>query len=175
MGPAYNEFFRVVVEILFDEGRRVHRIEELVHVAQFQTYGVRMPPVRGRSLTMKNAYENLCYLRFCQYRLCVSRVVPGFLSDSEIAQVVTFLNHIDNLPLCDSTGAAQARWLKPSREPFPAGAKAARGCRSYDLAGSYRLPGFVSTASAAESFRSLCGSVRRAPVWVVMSMRSSMS
>ena len=28
----------------------------------------------------------------------------------------------------------------------------------------YRLPAFVSTASAAESFRSRCGSVRGAPV-----------
>src|ERR1019366_931512 len=47
LGPAYDEFFRVVVEILFNERRRVHRIEELVHVAQFQTYGVRMPTVRS--------------------------------------------------------------------------------------------------------------------------------
>jgi hypothetical protein len=31
------------------------------------------------------------------------------------------------------------------------------------LTGGYRLPGFVSTASAAESFRSRCGSVRKAP------------
>jgi hypothetical protein len=30
--------------------------------------------------------------------------------------------------------------------------------------GCYRLPGLVSTASAAESFRSRCGSVRGAPV-----------
>ncbi len=29
----------------------------------------------------------------------------------------------------------------------------------------YRLPGFVSTASAAESFRSRCGSVRGEPVF----------
>jgi len=47
LGPAYDEFFRVVVEILFNEWRRVHRIEELVHVAQFQTYGVRMTLVRS--------------------------------------------------------------------------------------------------------------------------------
>jgi hypothetical protein len=32
------------------------------------------------------------------------------------------------------------------------------------LTGCYRLPGFSSTASAAESFRSRCGSVRGAPV-----------
>src|ERR1700730_13026013 len=32
------------------------------------------------------------------------------------------------------------------------------------FAGSYRLLGFLSRASAAESFRSRCGSVRRAPV-----------
>jgi hypothetical protein len=32
------------------------------------------------------------------------------------------------------------------------------------LPGCYHLPGFVSTASAAESFRSRCGSVRKAPV-----------
>jgi hypothetical protein len=48
LGPAYDELFRVVVvEILFNEWRRVHRIEELVHVAQFQTYGVRMTLVRS--------------------------------------------------------------------------------------------------------------------------------
>ena len=35
LGPAYDEFFRVLVEVLFNERRRVHRIEELVHVAQF--------------------------------------------------------------------------------------------------------------------------------------------
>src|ERR1019366_9696005 len=43
--PAYDEFFRVVVEIFFDKWRRVHRIEELVCVAQFQAYGVRVCPV----------------------------------------------------------------------------------------------------------------------------------
>jgi hypothetical protein len=32
------------------------------------------------------------------------------------------------------------------------------------LTDCYRLPGFVSRASAAESFRSRCGSVRGAPV-----------
>jgi len=48
--PAYDEFFRVVVEILFNERRRVHRIEELVQVAQFQAYGVGVPPVRRGSV-----------------------------------------------------------------------------------------------------------------------------
>ena len=33
------------------------------------------------------------------------------------------------------------------------------------LAGCRRLEAFISTASAADSFRSRCGSVRRAPVW----------
>jgi len=47
LSPAHDEFFRIVVEILFNERRRVHRIEELVHVAQFQTYGVGMPTVRS--------------------------------------------------------------------------------------------------------------------------------
>src|ERR1019366_10814488 len=43
--PAYDEFLRVVVEIFFDEWRRVHRIEELVCVAQLQAYGVQVCPV----------------------------------------------------------------------------------------------------------------------------------
>src|ERR1035437_1141525 len=53
LGPAYDEFFRVVVEILFNEGRRVHRIEELVHVAQLQTYGVRMLPILSSKMHTK--------------------------------------------------------------------------------------------------------------------------
>ena len=43
--PAHDEFFRIVVEVFFNERRRVHRIEELVCVAQFQAYGVRVCPV----------------------------------------------------------------------------------------------------------------------------------
>jgi hypothetical protein len=50
LGPTHNEFFRVVVEILFDERRRVHRIEELIHVVQFQADAVRVLPVRGGSV-----------------------------------------------------------------------------------------------------------------------------
>jgi len=45
LGPAYDELLRVVVEILFNERRRVHRIEELVRIAQFQAYGVRVRSV----------------------------------------------------------------------------------------------------------------------------------
>ena len=45
LGPAYDEFFRVVVKILFNERRRVHRIEKLICVAQLQANGVRVPPV----------------------------------------------------------------------------------------------------------------------------------
>ena len=45
-----HTFFRVVVEILFNEWRRIHRVEELVYVPQFQTYGVRMPTVRSGSV-----------------------------------------------------------------------------------------------------------------------------
>ncbi len=41
LGPAYDEFFCVVVQILRNERRRVHRIEKLGHFAQFQTYDVR--------------------------------------------------------------------------------------------------------------------------------------
>jgi hypothetical protein len=47
--PAYDEFFRIVIEVLFNEGGRVHRIEELVHIAQFHTYGVRMLSLRSGS------------------------------------------------------------------------------------------------------------------------------
>ena len=32
--PTDDEFLRVVIEILFMEGRRIHRIEQLVEVAQ---------------------------------------------------------------------------------------------------------------------------------------------
>src|SRR5208337_973127 len=49
LGPAYDEFFCVVVEILFNKRRRVHRIEQLARVAHFQAYDVRMPPVRRGS------------------------------------------------------------------------------------------------------------------------------
>jgi len=34
--PAHNEFFRFVVQILFDERGRVHRVEELAKVAELQ-------------------------------------------------------------------------------------------------------------------------------------------
>jgi hypothetical protein len=47
MGPAYDEFLGVGVELLFNEWRRVHRIEKLAHVAQFQFYGMQMPAVGG--------------------------------------------------------------------------------------------------------------------------------
>jgi hypothetical protein len=43
--PAHDEFFRIVVEVFFNERRRVHRIEELARIAQFQAYGVRVCPV----------------------------------------------------------------------------------------------------------------------------------
>ena len=42
LGPAHDEFLRVVVEILFNERRRIHRIEQLVQVMRFEAYGVRM-------------------------------------------------------------------------------------------------------------------------------------
>ena len=45
--PTYDEFFRVVVEILFNEWRGIHRVEKLVYVPQFQTYGVRMLSLRS--------------------------------------------------------------------------------------------------------------------------------
>jgi hypothetical protein len=65
LGPAYDELFRVVVEILVNERRRGHRIEELVQVAQFQAYGVRVPPIRrgcvreGKTHTKLSAIEGI--------------------------------------------------------------------------------------------------------------------
>ena len=79
-------------------------------------------------------------------------------ADSEIAEVVTFLNHIGNRAVY-STGTAQAGWLKRSRDLLSSlaqkgGTGSAGVCRSMNyLAGSYRLPGFVSTASRDKAFR----------------------
>jgi hypothetical protein len=49
LSPTDDEFFCVVIQILFNERRRVHRIEELVRIAQFQAYDVGVPSVRRSS------------------------------------------------------------------------------------------------------------------------------
>jgi hypothetical protein len=48
--------------------------------------------------------------------------------------------------------------------PFMGVIKSACAKEPRGLTGRYRWPGFISTASAAKSFRSRCGSWRRAPV-----------
>src|ERR1700730_2173962 len=62
--------------------------------------------------------------------------------------------------ICKRWLTMRARTSRHSRSnPVPSNAH-----QSPYFTGCYRLLGFVSTASAAESFRSRCGSVRRAPV-----------
>jgi hypothetical protein len=50
-GPTYYEFFSVIVQILFDEGRGIHRIEELAYVTQIQLDCVRMHVLGGDSFS----------------------------------------------------------------------------------------------------------------------------
>src|SRR5664279_3837412 len=61
--PAHDEFFRIVVEVFFNERRRVHRIEELARVAEFQAYGVRVSPVRRGGVRERNTHTRLSAIK----------------------------------------------------------------------------------------------------------------
>jgi len=54
LGPAYDEFFRILIKVFLDERRTIHRIEQLVHVPQFQSDVVRMSRFRAPLLVQKN-------------------------------------------------------------------------------------------------------------------------